>query len=426
MRDEICDRTLKCALATAAAQDRASTALLVAHIAEFDARGLYRPAGYSSMHLYCEHELHLSKDATFKRIQVARAARVFPSIFEALADGRLHLTGAKANLLAAHLKPENADELLRAAFHKSKLEIEQILAERFPRTELIPLIVTLPTPPTPEHGSHQSHVKDVSCQLAPAQVGRVVPPSRVAPLAAQRFELRLSMGKEMNDDLRYAQELLGHQVPSGDVAQVIHRGIKALIRELEKKKFAATTRPKTGKARKTTDSRYVPAEVRRTVAARDGAQCTFTTETGRRCQARKCLEFDHIVAFARGGQATEDNLRLRCRTHNQYTAEQTYGAELMRSRREEAAEVRAQRAAAARAKATVEAQARSAAAKELSETLLRALRRLGFTADEARCAAAHCERIPEASMEQRMRAALSYLVPPNRQALSGRGANAGV
>ena len=39
------------------------------------------------------------------------------------------------------------------------------------------------------------------------------------------------------------------------------------------------------------------------------------------------------------------------------------------------------------------------------------LRRLGFRAQEARRAAAWCERIPEATLEERVREALSVLAP---------------
>ena len=39
-------------------------------------------------------------------------------------------------LLAPYLTPENGDELLVAAVHKSKAQIEQLLAERFPQPDL--------------------------------------------------------------------------------------------------------------------------------------------------------------------------------------------------------------------------------------------------------------------------------------------------
>ena len=86
------DAALARDLAAAAARDRAATANLLAHIAEFDARKLYVPAAHPSMYSYCVHELRLSEEAAFKRIHAARAARRFPALFAAVADGRLHLS----------------------------------------------------------------------------------------------------------------------------------------------------------------------------------------------------------------------------------------------------------------------------------------------------------------------------------------------
>jgi hypothetical protein len=94
------------------ARDRANTAELLAHLAEVDARKLYLPAGYSSMHAYCIDGLHLSEDMTWKRIQAARAGRQWPGLFEALADGRLHLSGIC--LLAPHMSAHSAVELVKA------------------------------------------------------------------------------------------------------------------------------------------------------------------------------------------------------------------------------------------------------------------------------------------------------------------------
>ena len=48
-------------------------------------------------------------------------------------------------LLAPHLTPGNADELLRAAAGKRKAELEEWLARRFSRPELLPIVEALPT-----------------------------------------------------------------------------------------------------------------------------------------------------------------------------------------------------------------------------------------------------------------------------------------
>ena len=58
---------------------------------------------------------------------------------------------------------------------------------------------------------------------------------------------------------------------------------------------------------------------------------------GKRCASRRQLEYDHVIPVARGGRATVDNIRQRCRVHNQFEAERTFGADFMRRKRGAAA-----------------------------------------------------------------------------------------
>src|SRR5213592_228466 len=108
-------------LASLVKQDRVSTAMILAHLAEVEARRLYRSAGYSSMFAYCLGALGMSEDAAGKRIQAARAARRFPILFHAVADGRLHLTAV--DMLAPHLTAESVEEWVAAASYKTKAQI---------------------------------------------------------------------------------------------------------------------------------------------------------------------------------------------------------------------------------------------------------------------------------------------------------------
>jgi hypothetical protein len=106
-------------LAALVSQDRVTTAMLLAHIAEVDARRLYVPAGYPSMHAYCVEELRLSEDAAKKRIQAARAARRFPALFTAVAEGRLHL--AAVCLLAPYLTQEKRGRVDRGGHPQAEV-----------------------------------------------------------------------------------------------------------------------------------------------------------------------------------------------------------------------------------------------------------------------------------------------------------------
>jgi len=137
-RSQVTDHELSRSLASHIAEGRINTATVLADIAEFDARRLYLPAAYPSMYAYCVDELHLSEDAAYKRIRAARTARDFPVIYEHVADGRLHLSAVV--MLTPYLTAENAVDLLAAAAHKTRAEIEELIAKRFPRTEELGLV----------------------------------------------------------------------------------------------------------------------------------------------------------------------------------------------------------------------------------------------------------------------------------------------
>jgi 5-methylcytosine-specific restriction endonuclease McrA len=153
------------------------------------------------------------------------------------------------------------------------------------------------------------------------------------------FLVRLTVPKSTRDKLHYAQSLLSHAVPVGDLAQVFDRALDALISQLEVRKLGASARDlrRDDVRREGTVpdrvSRYVPAAVRRAVWERDKGRCTFVSITGGRCRDRRFLEFDHVVPVARGGKATVANLRLRCSAHNQYEAERAFGVDFMRRKR---------------------------------------------------------------------------------------------
>ena len=155
----------------------------------------------------------------------------------------------------------------------------------------------------------------------------------MAPLSPTSIELRCTISHEAHDDLRAIQSLLGHIAPGIDPAQVVERALREMHARLEKQKFASTEHPRV--AKRMPAGRYVPNHVRREVHERDGAQCTFVSDDGHRCEARTLLELDHIRPVSCGGKSVTPNLRLRCRAHNQHEAEQLFGAEFMARRRAE-------------------------------------------------------------------------------------------
>ena len=122
--------------------ERDATALLIAHLAEMDARQLHLGLGFPSLFAYCLQVLRLSESATCKRIDVARAARQYPVILDRLSEGSLSLTTAR--LVAPHLTGENHQELLVAASGLRTRAVEELVARRFPRPDIAALVRKLP------------------------------------------------------------------------------------------------------------------------------------------------------------------------------------------------------------------------------------------------------------------------------------------
>jgi hypothetical protein len=105
---------------------------------ELDARRLYLGEGCSSLFGYCTQVLHLTEHAAYGRIEAARAARKFPVILLRLHDGTLSLTAV--SLLAPHLTDENHVQVLDAARHKTKRDVEQLVAALSSKADVAPVV----------------------------------------------------------------------------------------------------------------------------------------------------------------------------------------------------------------------------------------------------------------------------------------------
>jgi hypothetical protein len=328
-----------------ARDERHATAQLVAHLAELDARRLYLGSGKSPLFTYCRDVLGLSEDAAYNRVEAARACRLFPRILEQLVDGSLTVTSVR--LLARHLTAESHDELIAAASRRSKREVEELIAHRFPKPDTPSSVRKVPerrqtsvsVAPTPAQPVDTPALRIAAAAPTPklpetASARPTVSTHRpaVTPLAADRYEIRFTASTALRDKLKVAQDLLRHAIPSGDVAAIVDRALSELIEAHSRRKMAVVRKP--AKARAFTvgraavdDSRHVAAEVKRVVWARDGGRCAFVGASGHRCGERAFLEYHHVVPFAVGGEATVANIQLRCRAHNGYEADVFFGTD---------------------------------------------------------------------------------------------------
>jgi hypothetical protein len=311
------DAELVAEVRSLASRERDATAHLIAHLAELDARRLYLGAGFPSLFAYCVEVLGLSEAETYNRIEAARAARRFPLILDRLAEGSLSITTVR--LLASYLRADNHQELLAAASGKSRRAVEELLVRHFPKPDVPSSVRKLPAPRPMAAPPVTVPAPPVPALPEPATRRPVI-----APLAPDRYQIRFTASAETCEKLRLAQDMLRHAVPSGDPAEIIDRALTALLKDLARKKFAATDRPRASRAT-APGSRYAAAKVRRAVWIRDHGRCAYEAKSGHRCNARSFVEFHHLDPYGVGGEATVETMELRCRAHNNYEAELFYG-----------------------------------------------------------------------------------------------------
>jgi hypothetical protein len=331
--ETLSDDALLSGLADVLRQSRRSESELIAHIGEVDVRRLYAREACPSLFVYCTSVLHLSEAEAYLRITAARAARDHPQLLEMLADGRLHLAGIER--LAPHLTLDCRDVLLSRAVHKSKRQIEVMLAEWAPRPDVPDMVRKLPDRPILEpSGEGEAPALELRPDGVPGAPAPEVshhpvpaPPAMIQPLSPTRYKVQFTAGAELCDKLERLRALLRHEVPDGDLARIIERAVTEKLERLEARRFAQTPSPRSAETRPDPDPprRYVTASVRRIVYRRDQGQCRFVDAQGRRCPERHCLEYHHRRPFALGGGRDPENICLMCRTHNRLMAELDYG-----------------------------------------------------------------------------------------------------
>jgi len=332
------DETLIAETTRAAATERRATGELLTLLIEVERRGLHLSLGHSSMFVFCTRTLRLSEQAAYSRITAARTARRFPEILARLEDGALSLSSV--GLLAPHLTDETVELMLDAATHKSTREVERLIAAWDPQPDVPSVLRALPSrePKIGQAPASLVFAEPASSSEDSARIGSLAeavsqPPREdpllnrraVAPIAPRRYLLKLTIDQDTHDTLQSLRVLLRHSIPDGDTETILKRALGSLLDQVERKKWARSSRPR-ATASTVGKGRHIPAAVKREVWRRDGGRCVFTGGDGC-CGETAFLEYHHIVPFAAGGPTDVANLQLRCRAHNAYEAIAQSGAQ---------------------------------------------------------------------------------------------------
>src|SRR5450432_1195787 len=367
--DHATDRELQSELTRLPASGSRTEARIIAHLAAVEDRRLYLEAGSSSLFDYCWRRLGLSENEAFHRITAARLARRFPAIIGLIERRAMHLSAVC--LLRDYLTPENHQELLQEASGKTKFQVQELVARRFPRADVASTIRKLPVPRTQLPEPSGASVSATLPQTAPSNrqaprgvceellsgagpaLAPIAQPAHsgrsavIDPLSASRYRIQLNASTQLKEKLDHAVELLSHSNPSGDLTIVVERALDLLIERVQEQRFAQTKRPRRSRASEPNEGEksvqvesvlrrkrrgHIPNATKRQIAARDGLRCTFVGSDGQRCAARRFTQIHHEHPWARGGDETADNLRILCAAHNRLLAERDFGRELVADR----------------------------------------------------------------------------------------------
>jgi hypothetical protein len=313
----ISDNVLLENMESTAGREREITLQALQLLREVDRRSLYLKLSYKNLFEYAVGKLKYSEGSAQRRISSMRLLKELPELEKKFESGALPLsTLSQAQSFFNQEKTENSEkrEILETLENKSVREVQRELVSRSSEPEKL----------------YKEKIRAVS---------------------ATHTEVKFLVKEEFLAEIEELRAILSHQMPGATVKEVLGFAVKKTLKVLRIKepkkdlKLNGETKKeidlvKTVKGTKkiineksppalaVKSSRYIPVEVKRRVWKRDGGQCSFECN-GRNCTSKHYLEFDHIVPFALGGQATVENLRVRCRAHNQLAAVAAFGVKKM-------------------------------------------------------------------------------------------------
>jgi 5-methylcytosine-specific restriction endonuclease McrA len=344
--------------------ERSFTLRVLACLLEIERRKLHFALGYSSMFNFCTSGLGYSGSAAGRRIQTARTVARFPDIMQLLQVNEVNV--CTVSRVSRILTPRNKDEILARIRGKSLDEVIALVAEyRQPEAVILDrvrdVVVAPPRSPLLEsmpwrkRGVSHAPANSVPSQNANKDAPHVDSPEPhpSGPPAGDlqhRIILRFGVSAAFMTKLDRIRALAWHRLPANATLEhvfelvlddMLKRNDPVARREQRSRRELAGTETVQSSPSSTPASqadaprpRQIPLRMRDDVFARDHGRCTFVGPDGRRCDATRGLQIDHIVPVAQGGTGEIGNLRLLCAQHNRLLAERLLGARVDRPRGE--------------------------------------------------------------------------------------------
>jgi hypothetical protein len=289
--------------------ERNVTLEIIELLREVRSRRLHLERKYESFHQYCVKELKYDDGSAHRRIKALDLATQIPEVVQCIQKGTLSLTTASQvqSFFEQEAKKDKAFSkeeklvLLTDLESKSKREIEKTLATLAPETL-----------------KHTEKVKYVS---------------------GTHLKLELVIDEALMKKMERLRDLTSHT--NSTMRDLIESLVDEALKKKDPELKADVTSP--GKCKKSntkqdmgqrinrpSNSRYIPADIKRRVWVEAGSRCTFVNPaSGERCEAKRFLQIEHVVPFALGGKSNLENLTLLCSNHNKLKAIHTFGKSTM-------------------------------------------------------------------------------------------------
>ena len=288
--------------------EREGLARFLMFLAEVERRELFLEDGCSTIRVFCERALGLSKSTAKKRVWVSRAATKFPVILELLAEGKFHLTAF--SMLIKHLTQENHQSLLREAEGKSEVELKWWLSELFPK----------PAPDESEPDGQET----------------------IVPLDGKRAKFELIVDKELVDLLERSREVHRHKFRDGNALAILKRALREdlnrhdPVKRREKREKIKAKRvdaePAIEPLPPSFDNRVVPRGTADDAGKLSDDHCAYVSPHGVLCTERGGLENDHQISWAMGGSSKDKrNIQKLCFAHNRWKGRLDFGKDFRKN-----------------------------------------------------------------------------------------------
>jgi hypothetical protein len=271
------DRDVLSKTETLAEKERQVVSELLGFLQEVEERKLYSDRGCGSLFLYCVKVLKYSEASAQRRIDAMRLAREIPEVKGKVESGELSLSVASQAQIffrqeEKHLNPigmESKKEILGRLSGKSSRETEKELLSLSSQPEI--------------------HIQD-----------------KTRAVSSTHTQIQFVANEEQMALFEKAKGLFAHSNPHMSWAELFQKVTEIALQKADPAQRTVSPTRKLQDPRK----RVANVNMRREIWKRDHGKC-------QKCGSQHALEIDHVVPWALGGETSEENLRLLCRSCNQ-------------------------------------------------------------------------------------------------------------